>query len=326
MTMKKLIGQVTVTAAMVVAPLTGFAQSDQTYHVGVSVPSADHGWTAGLLWWAEQATDELSAKYDDVEFTVLAANNGTAQVGDVEDLMVRQIDALVILPHNPATLQRVIEEAYFEEDIYTVVVDRELESPAQDVFLAGDNPGLGAVAGEYMAEALDGDGRILVVEGPSIPINAQRVNAFNDAVARYPGIDILDSQSGEWNPQESLRVTENMLARHKNVDAIWAGDDDALMGVLQAVEESGRDDIQMIVGGGGSSDVIGMIRDNHPLVKGTVTYPPNMIASGIALAIHGLKGEHLGDMYHGVPSRLILAADLITSDNADAFYEPEAAY
>ncbi len=324
MTLKTIIKSAAVSVALVAAPLTAVAQQD-SYHIGVSVPSADHGWTAGLLWWANRATEELGEKYDNIEFTVLAANNGTAQVGDVEDLLVRQIDALVILPHNPATLQRVIADAYYD-DIYTVVVDRELEEPTQDVFLAGDNPGMGEEAARYMADQLDGEGNVLIVEGPSIPINAQRVNAFRAEMERHPGINILDSQSGEWNPQESLRVTENMLARHQNVDAIWAGDDDALQGVLQAVVEADRDDVEMIVGGGGSREVIGMIRDNHDLVQATVTYPPNMIASGIALAVHGVQGEHLGDMYHGVPSRLILAADLITTENAAEFYQPNAAY
>ncbi|WP_108126504.1 substrate-binding domain-containing protein [Saccharospirillum mangrovi] len=301
------------------------ALGEENYHIGVSVPSADHGWTAGLLWWANKAADELNDKYPNVEFTVLAANSGTAQVGDVEDLMVRRIDALVILPTNPATLQQVIAEAY-HEGIYTVVVDRELDTPTQDVFLAGDNPGMGEQAAIYMADALDEKGKVVIIEGPSIPINAQRVNAFRDELSRHSGMEILDSQSGEWNPQTSLNVMEDMLARYPHIDGVWAGDDDALKGVYQAIRESGRTDIKVLVGGGGSKDVIGMIRQGDSIVSGTVTYPPNMIASGMAVALTGLMGQHLGDMYHGVPSRLILAADLITEENADEFYEPDAAY
>lgn len=323
MKLKKLLKTAAVATALSVTPFVAFAED--SYHIGVSVPSADHGWTTGLLWWARQASEDLSAKYPDIEFTILAANSGTAQVGDVEDLRVRQIDALVILPHNPATLQQVIAETY-QDGIYTVVVDRELETPTQDVFLAGDNPGMGEQAAVYMADAMGGEGNVVVIEGPPIPINSQRVNAFNAEMERHPDITILDSQSGEWNPQTSLNVMEDMLARHPHIDAVWAGDDDALKGVLTAIEESGRDDIKILVGGGGSKDVIGMIRDNHSIVKATVTYPPNMIATGIALAVHGVRGEKMGDMYHGVPSRMVLAADPITADNADDFYEPDAAY
>ncbi len=322
MTITRVLKQTVLATALAV---TSLAASADDYHIGVTVPSADHGWTAGLLWWAQRATEELAEQYDDVSFTVLSASSGTAQVSNVEDLMIRDIDALVILPHNPATLQQVIAEAY-ESGIYTVVVDRELEEPAQDVFLAGDNPGLGEQAARYMAEALGGEGDILVLEGPSIPINSQRVDAFNAVMADYPGINILDSQTTDWNPQKALSVTEDLLGSNSHVDAIWAGDDDVLLAALRAVEENQRDDVQLIVGGGGSQRVIEMIRDEHPVVRGTVTYPPNMIASAIALAVHGVKGERLGNMYHGVPSRVILAADLITVDNVEAFYQPDAAY
>ena len=54
--------------------------------VGVSVPSADHGWTAGLLWWAKKAVKDIQAKDKDVTFYVVAASSGSKQVGDVEDL------------------------------------------------------------------------------------------------------------------------------------------------------------------------------------------------------------------------------------------------
>lgn len=322
MTLKRVLQKTALGAALMGFVLTASAQE---YTIGVTVPAAEHGWTAGLSWWAQQATEELAEKHPDVNFTVLSANSGTAQVANVEDLMIRNLDALVILPYNPATLQAVISEAY-EEGIYTVVVDRELETPAQNVFIAGDNPGLGEQAARYIAEELGGEGNILVLEGPPIPINSQRVDAFNRVMENYPGINILASQNTDWNAQQALSVTEDLLGSNPEVDAIWAGDDDVLVAALQAIEENDRDDIQLVVGGGGSQRVIEMIRSDHPIVKGTVTYPPSMIASAIALAVHGVKGERLGDMYHGVPSRMILAADLITADNVEEYFEPDAAY
>ena len=137
----------------------------KTLKIGVSVPSADHGWTAGLLWWAEKAAKDFKAKDKDLEFYVVAASSGSKQVGDVEDLMIKGIDALVILPHNPATLQKVIEEAY-NNNIYTVVVDRELETPAQNVFIAGDNAGLGRVSGEWLAKEHGLDVEFIDIDNP----------------------------------------------------------------------------------------------------------------------------------------------------------------
>lgn len=303
--------------------VAGFSQAAE-YQIGVSVPSADHGWTAGLLWWANKATQELAAENDDVEFFVTSASSGASQVGDVEDLMVRGIDALVILPHNPATLQQVIEEAN-NSGIYTVVVDRELATPAQDVYIAGDNAGLGRVGAQWLAEEMDGEGNIVVIEGLQIPINTQRVDAFNEVMAQYPDITILDSQPGDWSTQKALRVMENMLQKHPHIDVVWCQDDDMLKGVMQAIEEAGRTEIHTVLGGAGSKDIIKMIMDGDETVRATVTYSPSMVASGIALAVSGVKGETPGSLYHN-PSRLILEAELVTRDNAEAFYYPDAAF
>lgn len=57
----------------------------------------------------------------------------------------------------------------------------------------------------------------------------------------------------------------------------------------------------------------------------TVTYPPSMIASGMALAVSGVRAEMVGDMYH-FPSRVVLAAELVTEENAEQFYFEDAAY
>jgi len=312
-------------AVLLVGSLGVNAAVAKTLKVGVSVPSADHGWTAGLLWWAEKAAADFKKSEKDVEFYVVAASSGSKQVGDVEDLMIKGIDALVILPHNPATLQKVIEEAY-NSGIYTVVVDRELETPAQNVFIAGDNAGLGSVSGEWLAKEMNGKGKVVVIEGMSIPINKQRVDAFNEVIAKHPGITILDSQPADWSTQKALAVMENYLQKHPKIDAVWCQDDDMLKGVMQAIKESGRSDIKTVLGGAGSQDIIQMVVAGDPVVRATVTYPPSMVASGIALAITGARHERLGKMYHSAPSRVILAAELIDANNAAEFVVEDAAY
>ncbi|MGO3738545.1 MAG: substrate-binding domain-containing protein [Marinomonas foliarum] len=294
------------------------------YKVGISVPSADHGWTAGLLWWANKAAADFEAEDKDVEFFVVASSSGSKQVGDVEDLMIKGINALVILPHNPATLQKVIEEAY-DDGIYTVVVDRELAHPAQNVFIAGDNAGLGRVGGQWLAKEMSGKGNVVVIEGLQIPINKQRVDAFNEVMADYPNIKILDSQPGDWSTQKALSVMENFLQKHPKIDAVWCQDDDMLKGVLKAIEESGRTDIKTVLGGAGSKDILEMIQHESKMVRATVTYSPSMIASGVALAVHGVKNEKIGHLYHE-PSRVILGADLVTKENVADYYFEDAAY
>jgi ribose transport system substrate-binding protein len=146
-------------------PLT--TSAEESVKIGISIPSADHGWTAGVVWWAKKAVEDWKQKDRAIEFFLVTADSPAKQIGDVEDLMVKGIDVLVILPHNSVPLTPVVEEVY-KNGIYTVVVDRGLIKDAQHVYVAGDNPGMGRVSAEWMAKEMGGKGKMVVLEGRKI--------------------------------------------------------------------------------------------------------------------------------------------------------------
>jgi ribose transport system substrate-binding protein len=294
--------------------------------IGVSIPSADHGWTGGIVWWAKKAINDWQKKDPNLEFFLVTADTPAKQVGDVEDLMVKGIDALVILPHDSAPLTPVVAGVH-SKGVYTVVIDRGLTQNAQDVYIAGDNPGLGRVSAEWMAKELGGKGSMVVLEGIPCVINTERVDAFKQVMKNFPGIKILDSQPAYWSTQKGLEIMENYLQKYPKIDAVWAQDDDVLKGVLQAYKESGRKDIKIFLGGAGSKDVIKMIMDGNKLVRADVTYPPSMAATAISLAVFGVQHKPLVGFYQNkIPSKIVLSAELITPENAKYYYEPESIY
>lgn len=294
--------------------------------VGVLVPTADHGWTGGIVWWAQKAVKDWQAKDPNVEFVFKTAADAASMGAAVEDLMVQDIDALAILPHD-SSITPIIKEAY-DAGIFTVVVDRALTEKAQNTYLAGDNPGLGRLSAEWLAEAMGGEGKMVVLEGMPIPINAERVEAFEAVIAQYPGIEIMDSQPANWSTQKGLEIMENYLQKYPEIDAVFAQDDDVLKGVLQAYEESGRDDVKFFMGGAGSKDIIKIIKDgSDPRILADVTYHPNMAYSAVSVAVHGARGESLpGFAQNTPPETIVIAAELITQENADKFYEPESIF
>jgi len=311
---------------LVVFVLSAFAMAAEKIKIGVAIPSADHGWTGGIVWWAQRAIKDWNEKDPDVEFFLVTADSPAKQVGDVEDLMVKGIDALVILAHDSEPLTPVVEKAY-NSGVFIVSVDRGLTKPVENVYVAGDNPGLGRVSGEWLAQAMNYKGDIVVLEGIPCVINSERVDAFNEVIAKYPDIKILDSQPAYWDTARGLEIMENYLQKYPKIDAVWAQDDDVLVGVLQAYRESGRNDIKLFLGGAGSKEMIKKIIDNDPLVKADVTYPPSMIATGISMAVFAMRGQPLEGFYQQqIPSRIILAAELITADNAELYYEPDSIF
>ena len=116
---------------------------------------------------------------------------------------------------------------------------------------------------------------------------------------------------------------ENYLQKYKKIDAVWAGDDDVLKGAVAAYKESGRTDIKAITGGGGSKDTVKKILDKDPIVRATVTYPPNMVAVGMRLALKGLRA---GGKTDPSEKEVIIPSEVVTPENAAKFYFPESVY
>jgi ribose transport system substrate-binding protein len=115
---------------------------------------------------------------------------------------------------------------------------------------------------------------------------------------------------------------EKYLQKYGKVDGVWAGDDDVLIGALKAYKESKRKDVQVFVGGGGSKTIVKMVKENDPLVKATVTYPPRMIETGADLALKGLRNNKK----NLDAKEVVVKSEIVTSANADKHYFPDSLY
>ncbi|MDD3952711.1 MAG: substrate-binding domain-containing protein [Lentisphaeria bacterium] len=290
--------------------------------IGVSIPSADHGWTGGVVWWAEKAKAEMEAANPHLKIILSTARDAAEQVDKVENLLVQGIQALVILPHEPGPLTGICEKVA-RQGVYLVVVDRGLDKAVQHVTVAGDNPGFGRACAKALAENLQGRGKIVLMEGIPCTVNSDRVNAFREIIKHYPEISILDSQPAYWDTEKGLKLMENYLQKYQQIDAVWTGDDDVLLGALKAYQESGRKEIRFFVGGAGNKVVNKMVLDRNPLVPFNVTYPPRMIVTGLEEAQKGLKLQK--DDWQTALT-VIVPTDIITPDNAAQFYFPDSNY
>ena len=302
------------------ALLTGCGKkAPDKIRIGVSIPSADHGWTGGVVWWAEQAKRDLEQKNPKVEFILSTAKDSADQVNKIENLLVQGVSSMVVLPHEPAPLTGICEQMK-QRGIYLVVVDRGLQKEVQDLTVAGDNAEFGRRCGEEMAKRLNGKGKILIMEGVPCEVNTARVTAFREVMKNYPEIVILESQTSNWSQEKGLKLMENFLQKYKQIDAVWAGDDDVLTGALKAYEESKRKDVRLFIGGGGSKLIIKRVLDKDPLVPVNVTYPPRMIARGMELAEAAALGKPVKE------KRVVIPAEVITPANAKYYYQPNSPY
>jgi len=289
--------------------------------IGVSIPAADHGWTAGVAWWANRAM----ALHPEIDWQFASADTPEKQIADIQDMMAKGVDGLVILATESAPLTPIAKEAH-DRGIYIVNVDRGFLEPVADVFLEGDNKSFGRKAADFISQKLGGKGNVVILEGVPCTVNSDRVDAAVEVFKTHPGIKILASQSAMWNREKGLTVMQNFLTQFAQIDAVWAGDDDVAIGAIQAIKEANRDREMWVVGGGGMKEIVKMIADKDPLVPATITYPPSMIAEGIHLAASTLRDGQEKQISQFVPRHMILDVDLVTPNNAQQYYFPDSAY
>ena len=307
-------------AALVASSFGALAQNKVI--LGVAIPSADHGFTGGIVWWANEAKKELEKKYPDLKVIVKTAKDAGEQANQLQDLVTaNKINALVIFPQESAALTKPVEQVH-SKGVYVTVVDRGLtDDSGQDAYVAGDNTAFGRIPAEYIAKALGGKGDIVAMRGIATTLDNERMDAFTAVLKNYPDIHLLDAKYANWNRDDAFKTMQDYLTRFKHIDAVWAADDDMAVGVLKAIDQAKRTDIKLVFGGAGAKGMIKTLRDGtDPRIQANVSYSPKFIYDAIKMTAEArLKGEKL-------PPKSIVPSVLITKDNAKDFYFPDSPF
>jgi len=288
--------------------------------IGFSAPAADHGWIGAITTNAKAQ----AAEYEDVTLeAVEGSNDVNQQISQVETLISKKVSALVILPFDGNALTEVGIKA-MNAGIMVINLDRVFSSPrGARAWIGGDNYGMGAAAGQYIAEQMKAKGikdpKIAEIQGiANLPLTQDRSRGFKEALAAA-GFKISNTVSAEFTVDSGQQVTANLLQAAPKLDAVWNHDDDQGLGVLAAIEQSGRDEFIM-VGGAGSRNAMDAIKADNSVLKATVTYPPSMASSAIKLARLVAQNKGMSDLVENeIPASITLASATVTKENVDKY-------
>jgi ribose transport system substrate-binding protein len=185
--------------------------------------------------------------------------------------------------------------------------------------VAGDNPGMGKIAAQYLIQKLGGKGNIVVLRGLPTVIDNQRFDTFMGLV-KDTQIKVLDSKYANWNRDDGFKVMQDFLTRFPKIDAVWAQDDDIALGVLDALRQANREKEMFVVGGGGMKEVIKRVQNKDELIPVDIVYSPSMIANAIEItALHFTAKLPVNGTY-------ILDSPLVTPANAAQYYFPDSPF
>ena len=223
------------------------------------------------------------------------------QVGLVEEMIAQRVDAIVIAPADSKALVSVLKRAQ-ADGIVLVNIDNKLddavlrEAGVQIPFVGPDNRAGARMVGEHLAKQLKPGDQVGILEGIRTAFNAQqRRLGFEDAM-KEAGMQIVNSQSAQWEMDLANRVAAAMISEHAGIQALLCSNDSMALGALAAVKAAGRSGQIQIVGFDNISAIQAAIRDGAVLASAD-QHADQLAVYGIEYALQLLRDEAAPELY-----------------------------
>jgi multiple sugar transport system substrate-binding protein len=288
-------------------PGAGFAK--EKLLIGFSQATTTEPWR--LLFNKELR--EEAARHPQIELVVSdGMDDAKTQASDVEQMIERAVDAILISPKVADALTPVVSKA-FDAGIPVFVLDRDVANDRYVQFIGGDNRAIGRAAGRYAVELLGGagraEGKVVEIWGGMASTPARdRHDGFAEIIGVEPGIETLNApQDGDWKQDLGYELMEAALERYPEINLVYAHNDPMAHGAYLAARDAGRADEIVFLGINGiPGEGVRWVRDG--VLTATFLYKtPGEEA--IRQALRYLRGET-------VPRHLTLPTMTIDRSNA----------
>lgn len=233
---------------------------------------------------AQKEADKLG--YDLVVLDSM--DNPAKELANVQDLTVKGTRLMLINSTDSDAVGNAVLMAN-KAKIPVVTLDRVANKGEVVSHVASDNRLGGKMAGDYIAEKVGNDAKVIQLEGiAGTSASRERGEGFKQAVDAHK-LNILASQPADFDRTKGLNVMQNLLTANPSVQAVFAQNDEMALGALRALQTAGRTDV-LVVGFDGTNDGIKAV--NRGVLGATIAQRPDQIGIiGIQTADKILKGE-----------------------------------
>lgn len=280
------------------------------WKIGFSNASLSNSWRYFFLneiKWAASWYPEIAELY------VTDANDKPEkQISDVEDLLSKGIDLLILSPATTEALGPAVDKAV-EKGVPVVLADRTAASPNYTCFVTADMETEGALGAQFIADTIGGKGKIVLESGVAGAGPAElRLKGAKSVFEKYPDIEIAGHCYTDWSRSKAKVCTEDFMQSHPDLDAIWSDSGQQAAAVIDAYTEAGLP-VPPVTG----EDYNGFLK----LWKSTgansfaFSHPQWMGATAVDMAVRILNG-------YPVPKDVWVNNDLITNENLDQYVKP----
>lgn len=285
------------------------SSEENTILIGISIPNKANEANMNMIQGIEDYVKDMS----NVELLILdAEGKGENHMKHAETFISREVDVALIGPYDASAGQPAVE-ALLEAGIPTITLKAEISDNSICPYVGQDDAVAGEIEMQWVADQLDGKGNIVIIEGP-IGNSAQilRNEGIYKVLENYPDINVLYTQTGNWNREEGMSLMENWLQTGAQIDAVVAHNDDMALGAYDALVDAGLDGEILCIGIDAIAAAMQSVAAGE--LDATVLQDSYGIgAKGIEVALKAVAGETLESAYYIDPV-------LLTIDNIGDYY------
>jgi len=278
------------------------------YTIGFSNASISNPWRVAMLHGIEAAAERNADKLS--RFIITDANDDPSkQAADVQDLIAQGVDILLISPATAEAMDPVIRRAK-RQGIPVVLVDRSVPSDENFIsFVTASDQALGRISAQWLAEKLDGKGKVVMLGGLAGASPAEaRIQAAMEVFNQFPDLEVLETQYTSWSPANGKTIMSALIQKYGDeISGVWADSGLQGSGSIEAFLAAGYEAGTIPPHTGGDFNAMYQLSVNNDVPMVGIDYPPAMGAQAFEVLFDVLEGK-------GIPKRIEVNQQVVVSE------------
>lgn len=287
------------------------------YVVALCNYSIGNSWRAQMEQEFVAEAEKLKAEGVVSEYYITNSNEDiNKQISDMQDLITKKVDAIVITAASPTALAPVVEEAT-EAGIKVVSFDNVVETDEQVATVGIDEKEFGRIGAEWLVDKLDGKGKIVVLNGiAGTATDSLRWGGAEEVFKQYPDIEILGSANASWDYAQGKAAMESMLSAYPEIDGVWSQGGAMTQGAIDAFIAAGRALVPMTSEGNNGAIRAWIENKDKGLSCIAPSNPTYTSAEALRVVVKALNGED-------IPGNVVMDIETVTEENVDQYYRSD---
>ncbi|HEX8917391.1 MAG TPA: ABC transporter substrate-binding protein [Chloroflexota bacterium] len=285
------------------------------FTIGYDIYFLGNSWSVQLYQEFKNAVNHHKADVKNVVYTS-ADGSAAKQTSNIQSLIAKKVDAIIMTPASPSASVHVIEQAK-RAGIPVILLAATANTSDYTSLVTVKDTDFGRVLAQWLANTLHGKGNIYALNGiAGLSTNADRWNGAQSVFKHYPGIHVIASANADWDQAKGQTATANMLSAHPNVNGVWSQGGAMTLGAIQAFQAAGHPLVPMTGElNNGFLKKWYALRKSKTFKSAASTKPTTLAVKALDETLRILKGQKYDHNY-------IEPAPLITASQLTKYLKP----